>query len=146
MKKLLIALLIALPAFAATPVSFNISDANAARIDRERLRVNKVACESFGLAANCTQAQARNAFCAREGASAPTHPCTYNGVASDTVRVYPDVSTFVDVEVIKEYTRELKARQDQADKATWDATLAAANQASKDAACAAVGLPAGCLP
>lgn len=138
--------LLAASALAAVAVSFNVSDANAARIDRERLRVNKIACESFGLPAACTQAQARAAFCARDGASAPTHPCTFGGVDSSTVRIYGTTSEFVDVEVIKEYTRELRARQDQEDKSAAKAAFDAKSQAEKDAICTALGLTAGCQP
>ena len=47
---------------------------------------------------------------------------------------------------MKDVVQAEKARNDADDQLTFDQAYAAANQAAKDAACAAVGLAAGCKP
>lgn len=142
MKKLLAILLLASPAFAAA-WTVNTGTAQDSRFDRDRLKLNAATCAAQGLAAGCTQSQARNAFCAKIGASAP---CVANGQESGEIRIYSTVGDYLDRWLIDSHNAELKARQEAEDLAAWETAKKAATKAQKDAACAALGLPSGCLP
>lgn len=142
MKKFLATLLLASPAFAAA-WTVNTGTAQDSRFDRDRLKLNAATCATQGLAAGCTQSQARNAFCAKVGASAP---CTANGQASGEILVYSTIGEYLDKYVIQSHADTLKAAQESEDLAAWEAAKKAATKAQKDAACAALGLPSGCLP
>ena len=142
MKKFLILLLLASPAFGAT-WSVTLSASQDARFDRQRAKANKATCNAYGLPDSCTQTQARNAFCAQPGSSGP-HPCTVNGVASSTVVVYSDAGDYLDRFVAGEYLRMLKAQHDREDQEAFENAWWGTSQANRNAACVAIGLPAGC--
>lgn len=142
MKKLLALFLLSSPAFAAA-WTVNTSTAQDGRFDRDRLKLNAATCAAQGLAVGCTQVQARNAFCAKIGASAP---CTANGQASSEIIVYSTIGEYLDKYVVQAQADTLKAAQEAEDLAAWETAKKAATKAQKDAACAALGLPSGCLP
>lgn len=142
MKKLLILLLAATPALGAA-WTVNTGAAADARFDRARLALNAGTCASVGLAADCTQSAARTAFCAKVGATAP---CTANGQPSGDVKVYSTIGGYLDRYLIDAHNADLRVQQDAQDLAAWEAAKKAATKAQKDQACAALGLPSGCLP
>lgn len=137
---------IATPALAVTG-TITWTDAQNTRFDRDRLKINGEVCASVSLPANCTQAQARTAFCARPGSSSPTSPCTVAGQSSTDILVYGDVAEYLDKYVITRFFfPNLKQSQNIEDKnnfAKWQET---ATTEQKNAVCLAAGLAAGCLP
>jgi hypothetical protein len=149
MKKAILVLAILLLATPALGVTGTITwtDAQNARFDRDRLKINNAVCTAVGLGAGCTQAQARTAFCAREGSSSPTHPCTVGGQSSGDVVVYGTVAEYLDKWVITSFffpnLRQSQQIEDRNNFAKWQETASAAQ---KDAVCLAAGLAAGCLP
>ena len=146
MKKLILAVLLlaAVPAFAAV-WSVNTNATQDTRLTRKLTAANRATCTGLGLAAGCTQAQARTAFCAKPGSSGAA-PCTVFGQPSSDIVVFTTVGDFLDRYVIDSYFRDLKAAQQAEDKAAWDTWLASATPAQKDSICLAAGLSAGCLP
>jgi hypothetical protein len=146
MKKFLIALLLATPALGVTG-TITWTDAQNARFDRDMTKLNTVVCTSVGLAAGCTQNQARAAFCAVPGSSSQTAPCVVNGRASGDIVVYGSVAEYLDKYVITAFFYpNLKQSQQIEDKNNFDKWLTTATQAQKDAVCVSSGLAAGCLP
>ena len=166
MKKLILALtLFALPALAGT-YTITTNAGQDAKLDKARLRANAQACAYYGLPKTCTQTQAREQFCKRanfggvttcspDPASTPQNPlpqiCTTSPLVSNCdgatqVDVYTNVQKFLDGEIVRLVRDEYGPRNDADDKAAFDAAKAAASQAQKDQACAALGLPTGCLP
>ncbi len=148
MKKLLLIALLASPALAVTG-SITWTDAQNARFERDRAKLNAAACATQGLEAGCTQAQARAAFCSKEGASSPTAPCVVNGASSGGVVIYGTVAEYLDKYVITSFFfPNLKQQQQNEDKAKFETWLLTATTEQKDAICTnpVVGLAAGCLP
>ena len=149
MKKLLLLALLALLASPALAVDGTISwtDNQNTRFDRDRLKLNAAACATQGLEAGCTQAQARAAFCLKEGASSPTAPCVVGGQSSGDIVVYGDVAAYLDRYVITAFFYpNLRQSQQIEDKNKFDLWLVTATTEQKDAVCVAAGLLAGCLP
>lgn len=142
MKKLLVLLLLASPALAGV-WQINTSTVQDTRLNRQRTKANKVVCNGLSLPDACTQVQARNAFCAQPGSSGPA-PCTVNGVASSTIVVYSDAGEYLDKYVVGAYLQALKATHDREDQEAFENAWWGTSQANRDAACVAIGLPAGC--
>lgn len=140
MKKLLLLLtLVALPAFAGS-YTLTTNATQDTRLERWRVRLNKNTCQYYGLAADCTQVAARKAFCTRAGFGAISS-CD----GANQVSVYSDVTTMLNNQV-SELFDVWRTQLDQEGQAAFDAAKAAATTAQKNAACAALGLPNGCLP
>lgn len=147
MRRILaIFLLLSAPVFAAT-WTINTGTVQDARATRELNALNKATCASVGLGANCTQTNARIAYCAQPLAIVRnTVPCTVNGVSSSTLVIYGTAGEYYDKVAIGANDAVLKAKQDTQDLnsfATWRQT---ASRAQKDAVCSSAGLAAGCLP
>lgn len=152
MKRLLLLLtLLALPAFAGT-YSITTSASQDAKLDKARVRANRATCQYYSLPGSCTQTQAREQFCKRanfggqpvEGGG--TTPLVSNCDGATQVDVYTTVQKFLDGEIVRLVRDEYGPKNDAENKAAFDTAKAAATQAQKDQACAALGLPAGCLP
>lgn len=145
MKKLLvIALLAAAPAFGAT-LTLTTTPADDAVIDAERVYVNAQTCAAWGLSANCGTGAVRTAFCAQEGSTSPTPPCTVNGVSSGSVRIYSDAADFAE-RVLRDWAFAVKQTQAARKLEAFAAWRAGASLSARNAVCTAAGLPAGCLP
>ena len=147
MKKLIvILLLLAAPAFAAS-WTVTTTTGQDTRATRELNRLNKATCASVGLGANCTQVNARIAYCAQPLAIVRnTVPCTVNGISSGTLVIYGTVGEYLDKVVVGANAAALKAKQDAEDLNSFGTWRQTATQGQKDAVCASAGLPAGCLP
>ena len=148
MKRIILAFALLVAAAPALAGSWTVvtTTGQDTKFDRDRVKLNKATCQTYGLPGSCTQNQARAAFCAQPGASSSTPPCTLNGgLASGNIRVYVDVGDYFDF-VVKDYLAIRKLAQDADDLGVWTSTLAGASQAQKDAACTSIGLTAGCLP
>ena len=128
MKKLsaLALFLLAAPAL-ATDYTVTTTAQQDAILDKARLRSNAAICTLLRLPSSCTRAQAL-AVDATIGAD------------------YANNLTVFITKRMKDVVQAEKARNDADDQLTFDQAYAAANQAAKDAACAAVGLSAGCKP
>ena len=126
MKKLLLCLLLAAPAF-ATDYTVTTTTNQDTILDRARQRANAHVCTILRLPSSCTRSQA---------------------IAVDPVigGDYANTITQFITKRMKDVITAEKAANDSDDKITFEQAYAAANQAAKDAACAAVGLPAGCKP
>lgn len=146
MKKFLLVFLLASPALGVTG-TITWTDAQNARFDRDRIKLNAAKCAAYGLDPACTQAQARAAFCLLPGASSPTHPCTVGGQSSGDVVVYADVATYLDKYVITSFFfPNLRQSQQIEDKNNFSKWIETATTEQKDQVCVAAGLAAGCLP
>jgi hypothetical protein len=154
MKKLLAILLLATPLAADVTITNVFTDGQAARIERARARVNKEACAYRGLPANCNTTQLRQQFCKTNGFGG--QPIIVDGVQTGTTPlvsdcsgatqfiIYPSAETFVKrtmLEKVREWTTQDESDDRAAAKASWDAKT----QVQKDAICASLGLPAGCV-
>jgi hypothetical protein len=117
-------LLVATAAHAAVPISFTLSDAAGARVDRQRLRLNKRTCEGLGLLATCTQAEAR--------------------AIDPAANVYSSHSDYIDRVLVKDWTTRLKGIDTDEDTKAFCAWFKAAAVAEQNAACALAALPNGC--
>lgn len=126
MKKLLLCLLLAAPAF-ATDYTVTTTTNQDTILDRARQRANAQICTILRLPSSCTRSQA---------------------IAVDPVigGDYANTITQFITKRMKDVITAEKAANDSDDKITFEQAYAAANQAAKDAACAAVGLGAGCKP
>ena len=158
MKKFLpILLLLALPLNAGTLTTTTTAPLDT-HVAKAMARANKTVCLYYSQGVGCTQAQARKEFCRRAGfggvttcdnAVPPvctTTPLTASCDGANQVDVFADVATYwqsVSVEFIRD---TMQTRNLADDAAAFEAAKASANQAAKDAACAALGLAAGCLP
>ena len=156
MKKLLILLLFAAPAFGQATISNDYTAGQVARITRAMNRVNAATCAYRGLPANCTTTQVREQFCKGNGfGGQPIYDA--NGVQTGTTPlvsdcngatqwiVYGNITQFdkrVLLEKITEWTTQDEADDKAAAKAAWDAKT----QAQKDALCPSLGLTAPCTP
>ena len=128
MKKLfaLVLFLIAAPAL-ATDYTVTTTTQQDAILDRARLRSNANICTTLRLPSSCTRAQALAV------------DATIGADYANTI------SAFINKRM-KDVIKAEKAANDSDDTITFEQAYAAANQAAKDAACAAVGLGAGCKP
>lgn len=147
MKKLVVVLLlVAAPAFAAS-WTVTTTTGQDTRATRELNRLNKATCATVGLGANCTQVNARIAYCAQPLAVVRnTVPCTVNGISSGTLVIYGTVGEYLDKVVIGANDAVLKAKQDTDDLNSFGMWRQTATQVQKGAVCTAAGLQAGCLP
>lgn len=122
----IVLLLLAAPAL-ATDYTVTTTTQQDAILDRARIRANQQICTFLRLPSSCTRAQA---------------------IAVDAV-VGADYANTISVFItkrMKEVVQVEKSRNDSDDVTTFEQAYAAASQAAKDAACAAVGLSAGCKP
>ena len=138
MRRLLVFLLLASPALAGT-LTITTTAAQDNRLERLRKRMNTQVCAAESLPATCTQPQLRDAYCQRT-AGTPA-PCT----GSASLDIYKDANDMAR-EIIRQSLKAHAATQDAEDKQAWDAALGTATTEQKNAACAALGKPAGCLP
>jgi hypothetical protein len=158
MKKLTLILLVLLAA-PALATDFTVSTTADAALAKGLARENAKVCQYYGLAVGCSQKAAREQFCRRAGfggvttcvpGANPGDPqvCTTTPLVSTCagatqVDVHANASDYVkwlfkaDVERIKAENRAASAAKVEAAKA--------GTQAQKDALCAAMGEPAGCL-
>lgn len=143
-RTLVVLLLLAAPAFAGS-WQITTSANQDTRATRELGALNKATCATVGLSANCTQTNARIAFCAQPGSSGAV-PCTVNGVSSGTLVILGTVGEYLDKIVVNENDIRLKKSHANTDLNAWNVWLAGASQAQKDAVCVAAGLSAPCLP
>jgi hypothetical protein len=141
MKRLLALLLLSAPAFAAGPYSIVTTAPQDAKMERARLRFNGDTCKSVALPKNCTQPQARTAFCVLTTNQAVT---TCPGAAK--LDIYADVAAFLQGEVVKMVTNTWGPGNDAADAKAFSDAMATATPTQKDALCADLGLAAGCMP
>jgi hypothetical protein len=141
MRKTILFLLfiLAAPVLAQTPtptptavpvaISFSLNQGRANKLDRARRQINTDTCRRCGQAVGCTQAQAR---------SVPR--CS-------TVDVYSTLSDFVDRFVVANYATasldQLADAYDYQDVIAWWWSRSAG---TRNADCAAAGLPNGCGP
>lgn len=136
---ILLCLLMPLPALSGT-LTTTTTAAQDTKLTKARARQNRITCAQYGLPASCTQPQARKAYCERNG---------FGGIStcagSTSVDIYSDVQTFWQRESVRLVIDSLTATLDAEDKAAFAAAQEAATKAQKDAACAALGLAAGCL-
>lgn len=141
MKRLLLALtLLALPAMAGTLTTTTTAPQDA-KLTKAMARQNKITCAQYGLPASCTQPQARKAYCEKNGFGGIS-TC----VGATSVDIYADVQSYWQRETVRLVLDKLAADLDADDKAAFEAAKKAATKAQRDAACAALGLAAGCLP
>jgi hypothetical protein len=139
----LCALTLALPASAGS-YTITTTAGQDVRLTRALARANKQTCISAGISAGCTRAQARDAWCQK--VSGKPAPCTAGSRSSADIDIYPDVQSFLSGEVVR-LVREQWGPQGDADlQRSYLDAAAKGTQAQKDAACVALGLPAGCLP
>ena len=139
----LCALTLALPASAGS-YTITTTAGQDAKLTRALARANKQVCQSVGLAAGCTRAQARDAWCQQLTGKAA--PCTVGARSSAGIDIYPDVQSFLAGEIVR-LIRDQWGPQSDADlQRSYLDAAAKGTQAQRDAACVAVGLAAGCLP
>lgn len=157
MKTLLAALLLSSPLLAGSYTVTTVAKEDNA-LTRAMSRANRQTCARFGLAPGCTQVQAREQFCRiagfggqRDPASTPQNPLPNTplvSVCAGSAQV--DVFSTLDAFVQSEWNVLLKEnygkKSDAEDLAAWEAAKKAATNAQKNAACAALSLPNGCLP
>ena len=139
----LCALTFALPASAGS-YTITTTAGQDVRLTRALARANRQVCQSVGLAAGCTRAQARDAWCQQLTGKAA--PCTVGARSSAGIDIYPDVQSFLAGEIVR-LIRDQWGPQSDADlQRSYLDAAAKGTQAQRDAACVAVGLAAGCLP
>lgn len=143
-RLLAIALLLAAPAYGAT-LTVQTTASQDAVIDAERIYVNAQTCVTWWLPAGCGTGAVRTAFCAQEGSSSPTPPCTVNGVSSSSVRIYADAADFAE-RVLRDWAFAAKQTQDARKLEAFAAWRQSASAAQRNAVCIAAGMPVGCLP
>lgn len=139
----LCALTLALPASAGS-YTITTTAGQDAKLTRALARANKQVCQSVGLAAGCTRAQARDAWCQQLAGRAA--PCTVATRSSADIDIYPDVQSFLSGEVARLVREQWGPQGDTGLQRAYLDAAAKGTQAQKDAACVAVGLAAGCLP
>lgn len=162
MKKL-ISILVFLLAAPALATEFTVSTTADAALAKGAARENAKTCTYYGLAVGCSQKQAREVFCKRAGfggvttctpnpASTPEAPLpdvcvttplvsTCDGAAQ--VDVYADNAAYVRA-LFKAAVEQVRAENKAAAAAKIEAAKAG-TQVQRDALCAAMGEPAGCL-
>jgi hypothetical protein len=119
---------------AAGTYTITTSTAQDNRLEKERLRTNKATCALVNLPANCTQAQARNAV-------------DSNGVpipGASGLDVYSSVQDFLDRRVVPAYVQSLRVKDTSDDVVQFCTAWNAGTNATRNATCAAWGLPNGC--
>lgn len=129
MKKFAIAFALVGLALSATAADYTVtlSAGEEAVLNKVRLHLNRQTCDRLVLSATCTQAEAeaKDASAVIYGVSAAQVSALIKKLAVDAVQT-------------------LKAQRDASAEADLWNTIRNGSQAQKDAACAAVGLPAGC--
>lgn len=137
MKRFLLALalLTTLPALAGT-LTLTTTAARDTRLARATARANALTCGRWNLAADCTQPQARRAFCTQQGAGAVTDCAGASGVKilSTTEWAQDRMDEAIDTHGAR------------ADKAVAREAWPKLTQSQRDAFCTQVGLTAGCDP
>jgi hypothetical protein len=147
MKKLLfLCLTFLLPALAVSAqetYSITLVAGNVTYLDLGRTQTNADVCTAKGLAVGCTQAQACVAYNVAGGAS-----CTAADALAAGCRIWPDSQAgregFIKELLIKAKLDDFIAEQRRRDRKAFYNWCQSASQASKDAACVAVGQSAGC--
>ena len=139
----LCALTLALPASAGS-YTITTTTGQDGKLTRALARANRQVCLSVGLAAGCTRAQARDAWCQK--VSGKPAPCTAGPRSSADIDIYSDVQAFLGGEVVRLIRDQWGPQGDQDAKSALLDAAARGTQAQRDAACVAVGLAAGCLP
>ena len=158
MKKFLLLLALLALAVPALATDYTITtNANQDGVLAKALaRANKATCLYYGQAVGCTQAQARREFCRRagfggqpiydaNGVQTGTTPLTASCDGSLQVDIYADVATFLKREVVRLVREEYGPKNAQENAAEIQRLIDSGTQAQKDAFCAAIPLPAGCL-
>ena len=129
MKRLAIAFALVGLALSATAADYTVtlSAGEEAVLNKVRLHLNRQTCDRLVLGANCTQAEASavDVGAVIYGTSAAQVSALIKKLAVDAVQT-------------------IKAQRDSSAEADLWNTIRNGSQAQKDAACAAVGLPAGC--
>lgn len=157
MKKLLIALalLLAFPALAGT-YSITTTANQDGVLAKAMNRANAATCRYFGQAVGCTQASVRREFCRRNGIGGQpiydangvqtgTTPLVSDCAGATQFDIYPDVQKFLDKEIVRLVKEEYGPKNAQENAAEIQRLIESGTQAQRDAFCAAVPLPAGCL-
>lgn len=155
MKKLLVLLLLALPAFGDVTITNTYTDGQAARITRAMNRVNRDLCTYFGKPASCNTTQVRQVFCQRNGFGGQpikdengnvigTTPLVSDCNGATQFIIYPSLETFAKRELLRLSTEQYASAEAAEDRAAAKAAWDAKTQAQKDAICTSLGLPAGC--
>lgn len=132
--------LLSLPAFAGS-YTLTTTAAQDAILTRTVARTNAATCLYYGLSVDCTQAQARKAFC-RAASLGDVANCD----GATQVDIYADVPTFLQREVVRLVKETYGPRAQADDAAAAKAAFEAMTVAQKNAQCAALGLAAGCVP
>lgn len=109
------------------------------KINRIRQKRNAQICQAHNLPNNCTQGQARDAFC--QQLFKTNAPCTGSG----NISVPADIQAFLDKtmpDIVQAWTEELRKDDAETDCEIWQAQT----RAQKDATCAAMTppRPSGC--
>jgi len=129
MKKIAIVLAAVGLALSASAADYTVtlSAGEEAVLNKVRLHLNRQTCDRLVLSPTCTQAEASavDASAVIYGTSAAQGSALIKKLAVDAVQT-------------------LKAQRDSSAEADLWNTIRNGSQAQKDAACAAVGLPAGC--
>lgn len=122
----MLALVVSLSA-RATDYTVSTQNANQDAIaERARVEIwNATECSRLALATNCTLVQAQ---------------------AKDANTVYANTIATFFTQVIRKYIVANKATLDANDNTTFQQAVSGANVATKNALCATVGLPNGCIP
>jgi len=147
MKKLAIAFALVGLALSVTAADYTVtlSAGEEAVLNKVRLHLNRQTCDRLVLGANCTQPQVNLLTCERLGL--PT-TCLVDNPALEPLGVIYGTSAAQVSALIKKLAvdavQTLKAQRDNSAEADLWNTIRNGSQAQKDAACAAVGLPAGC--
>ena len=157
MKKLLVLLLLALPALGDQTITNSYTDGQAARITRAMNRANAATCAHRGLPASCTTTQVREQFCKTNGIGGQpildangnqtgTTPLVSDCPGATQFIVYGNITVFEKrtmLEKVAEWTTQDEADDRAAAKAEWEKKT----QAQKDAVCIdTFKLAAGCTP
>lgn len=147
MKKLIAILLLASgPVFgAAEGYTLNKGAGIVKSIERLRIFYNGAVCSANGLALTCTQAQVCVAANVTGGASCSNADAKAAGVFvyADSLSGREKLLDFLSDEYVNRlYTKLIPASDSDAYK-VW---FKAQNQATQDAECSKIGLPAGCTP
>lgn len=120
---------------------------------------NGAVCSRLALPGSCTETEARRQWCAMlgfPGVSTCTHPDGRGSAeivfvtAAPHIEVFSSVANFLDRKAVKATLDEYVKRADEEDAAALAVAEAAikstGTKAEKDAYCAAIKKPAGCLP
>jgi hypothetical protein len=125
MKKIIpIALLLIATVAYAGSYAITTTASQDARLERQRVRLNKATCQSVQLAEGCTQAQAR--------------------AKNPNANIYTTITDLIDRQILKGYLDGLRSVDTRDDAVQAAAAWVAMTDAQKNAVCALLGLPNGC--